>query len=184
MELSLDAWRIRSYAEHDVAALVKYGNNYNVWINMTNTFPHPYTEKDARTWIQHVKSQNSESNFAIASAEELIGGIGFGIKDDAACKSAGIGYWLGEPFWGQGIVTRVVQALTSYLFTHYDLLRVDANVFAWNPASGRVLEKAGFTLEGRFRHYIFKDGKVTDLLTYGLLREEWQTSPFYHRSAT
>lgn len=180
MELTFGAWRIRSYQEQDVAAVVKYGNNYKIWINLTNIFPHPYTEADAQSWIQQVKSQEPECNFAIASAEELIGGIGFGIKGDIHCKSAMFGYWLGEPFWGKGIATQAVKTLVNYLFTHHDLLRVYAGVFAWNPASGRVLEKAGFTLEGRFRQHVFKDGKVTDLLTYGLLREEWQDSPLYH----
>lgn len=169
-----DIWSIRSFEESDIPALVKYANNRNVWRNLRDHFPHPYTETDAQAWFQQVQSQEPETNFAIASEKELIGGIGFVLQDDIHRKSASLGYWLGEPFWGQGITTRAVRFITDYMFSHYDLVRIYAGVFYWNPASGRVLEKAGYVYEGRLRKHVFKDGKITDLLIYALLRDEWQ----------
>ena len=86
-------------------------------------------------------------------------------------RSAEIGYWLGEPFWGQGIATKAVGALTDYAYAHLDLIRLYATVFEWNPASARVLEKAGYAHEGRLRKSVTKDGKIIDQLLYAIVRE-------------
>jgi ribosomal-protein-alanine N-acetyltransferase len=174
-----NGYSIRSFEDSDIPAIAKYANNRNIWINLTNKFPYPYTEADAQIWIQHVKTQEIETNFAIASKEESIGGIGFELQADVHRKSAMLGYWLGQPYWGKGITTRAVCAITEYAFTHHDLVRIYAGVFAYNLASARVLEKAGYICEGRLRKSVFKDGKSTDMLVYAILREEWQTSPVY-----
>lgn len=180
MKLSIgDEYYIRSFEDSDIPAIAKYANNRNIWINLTNKFPHPYTEADAQAWIRHVKAQEVETNFAIASKEELIGGIGFELQADVHCKSAMLGYWLGEPYWGKGAITRAVCAMTDYAFTHHNLVRIYAGVFDYNPASARVLEKAGYVCEGRLRKSVFKDNKSADMLVYAILREEWQTSPVY-----
>jgi [ribosomal protein S5]-alanine N-acetyltransferase len=180
MQINFGDWQIRSYVEQDIARLPKYANNYKVWINLTNRFPHPYTEIAARGWITNVQGQTLETNFAIATADEVIGGIGFHIEDDVHCHTAMLGYWFGEPFWGRGRATLAARAITNYAFTqHTAINRMYASVFAWNPASGRVLEKAGYTCEGRFRNHVCKDGKVTDELVYGLLRAEWQAMANY-----
>ena len=86
-------------------------------------------------------------------------------------RTAEVGYWLGEPFWGQGIATHALQAFTEYAFATFDLVRLQAFVKEWNPASARVLEKCGFTLEGRLRKNVTKDGKTVDQLLYALVRE-------------
>ena len=180
MKLPLgNGYYIRSFEDSDIPAIAKYANNRNIWINLTNKFPHPYMEADAQAWIQHVKTQEIETNFAIASKEESIGGIGFELQADVHCKSAMLGYWLGQPYWGKGITTRAVCAITDYAFTHHDLVRIYAGVFAYNLASARVLEKAGYICEGRLRKSVFKDGESTDMLVYAILREEWQTNPVY-----
>ncbi len=172
MEIPIGDWKIRKYKAKDEAALVKYANNYNVWINLRDGFPHPYTRKDARTWVRFANNQRVITNFAIASEEEVVGGIGLTFQPDVHRISAEIGYWLGEPFWGQGIATRALKALTGYGFAKFDLERIYAGVFDWNPASARVLEKAGYTFEGRLRKSIIKDGKIIDQLMYAILREE------------
>lgn len=165
---------IRSYEETDVAAVARHADNRNIWINLTDRFPHPYTEADARKWIQYVQQKDPETNFAIASETEVIGGIGFELLEDVHCKTATIGYWLGESFWGKGIVTRALRALTTYAFSHYDLVRISAGVFEYNPASARVLEKVGYTYEARLRRHVFKDGKIADMLLYAILKNEWE----------
>ena len=171
MQLDIGEWQVRSWRPEDEGAIVKYANNRKVWINLRDRFPHPYTAKDARDWIQSATQQNPETHFAIASAQEAIGGIGFRLQEDVHRRSAEIGYWLGEPFWGKGIATRALCALTEYAFTHFDLVRIYATVFEWNPASARVLEKAGYQYEGRLRKSVTKDGKTIDQLLYALLRE-------------
>ncbi len=80
--------------------------------------------------------------------------------------TAEIGYWLGEPFWGRGFATVAVKAVTEYAFATFDLQRVQATVFEWNPASARVLERAGYTFEGRLRSSIVKSGRIGDALMY------------------
>jgi RimJ/RimL family protein N-acetyltransferase len=103
-------------------------------------------------------------------AGEAVGSISLLFKHDVSRRSAEIGYWLGRAHWGRGIATAAVQSLAEYGFTQHDLARVYAVVFAHNDASGRVLEKAGFTLEARLRRAITKDGQTMDGLLYALVR--------------
>ncbi|MBD3309166.1 GNAT family N-acetyltransferase [candidate division KSB3 bacterium] len=175
MQLSLEEGYIRDYQETDIAALVQYANNRSIWKNLTDRFPHPYTDADAQAWLEFVQQQETPTYFAIATEEELIGGIGFELQTGIHCKTARLGYWLGEPFWGKGIVSEAVRAMTDYAFTHHDLERIYANVFETNLAAVRVLEKGGFLYEARLRKHVFKDGKILDLLIYAILRNEWQT---------
>ena len=152
-------------------ALVKYADNRNIWLNLKDRFPNPYREADAQKWIERASAQQSELTYAIASNEEAIGGIGLQLQHDVHRRSAEIGYWLGEPFWGQGIATKALAALTEYAFVNLGLIRLYASVFEWNPASARVLEKAGYTYEGRLRKSVTKDGKTIDQLLYAIVRE-------------
>jgi len=171
MRLDIGEWQIRSWQPGDEAALVRHANNRKIWLNLRDAFPHPYTEDDARAWVRFAMAQNPEVNFAIASYEEVIGGIGLHPQSDVHRRSAGIGYWLGEPYWGKGIATRAVQALTEYAFANFDLARIFGEVFEWNPASARVLEKAGYTYEGCLRKSVTKDGKTIDQLVYAVIKE-------------
>lgn len=126
---------------------------------------------DARYWINFAQTQDPEVNFAISSDMEAIGGIGLRLQEDVFRRSVEIGYWVAEPFWGKGIATRALCAVTEYAFTSFDLVRVFAEVFEWNPASARVLEKAGYAFDGRFSKSVTKDGKTIDQLVYALIRE-------------
>ena len=119
-------------------------------------------------------TERKDSDFAISSDSEIIGGIGFNQKSDVFSKSAEIGYWVAEPFWGQGIATEALTAIISYAFSKFDLIRIYAAPFESNPASSRVLEKAGFQYEGRLRKSVVKNGIVMDQLLYSILKEEWE----------
>ena len=154
-----------------MTALVKYADNRNIWINLRDRFPNPYREEDAKVWLEGATGPQSQLAYAIASDEEAIGGIGLELQQDVHRRSAEIGYWLGEPFWGQGIATKALRALTEYAFANLDLIRLYGSVFEWNPASARVLEKAGYTYEGRLRKSVTKDGKTIDQLLYAIVRE-------------
>ncbi len=167
--ISIGEWSLRSWAIEDIPALVKYAGNRKIWMNVRDIFPHPYTRENAEEWINRV--QEPLTNFAIASATEAIGGIGFNLQEDVYRRSAEIGYWLGEPYWHMGIATRAVKAVAEYAFANFDLLRLYATVFEWNRASARVLEKNAFILEGRLVKSVFKDGKTIDSMLYALTRD-------------
>lgn len=171
MQLEFDKWLIRSWEPGDVAGLVRYANNRRVSINLRDVFPYPYTSEDATAWLRFAARERPEANFAIASAEEAIGGIGLKLGSDVFSRSAEIGYWLGEPHWGKGIATGAVQAFTRFAFSNYDLARIEARVYENNPASARVLEKAGYVCEGRLRKSITKDGRTMDHFLYARVQE-------------
>ena len=121
-------------------------------------------------WITSASEQTPATSFAIVVDAAAVGGVGIELGSDVFRRSAEIGYWLGEPFWGRGIATEVLRAMTDYAFKHFAICRLEAGVFDWNPASARVLEKAGYTLEGRARNAVVKDGRTGDRLLYGLVR--------------
>lgn len=171
MKLELKTCTVRSWEWRDRDAIVRYANNKKIAINLRDRFPHPYTPADARIWLDSVIGFEPETNFAIDVAGEAVGGIGFVMQHDVARRSAEIGYWLGEEFWGHGIVTEALSAVTEHAFANYDLCRLYAHVFEWNAASARVLEKAGYQLEGRMRKSVTKDGQTIDQFMYAVIRE-------------
>lgn len=171
MNLTLKTCTLRSWKRSDLDSLVRYANNRNVSINLRDIFPYPYTMRDALNWYEIVRDSEPETSFAIAVADEAVGGIGFTLENDVSRRSAEIGYWLGEEFWGRGIVTEVLIAVSEHVFANYDICRLYAHVFEWNPASARVLEKAGYAFEGRMRKSVTKDGQTIDKLMYALVRE-------------
>ena len=164
--LQLQRSTVRSWRFTDAESLARYANNREIWRNFRDGFPHPYSLDDATTFIAMAASAQPETMFAICIDDEAIGGIGFGLHSDVERVSAEIGYWIGEPFWGRGIVTEALQAVTRFAVTEHRLTRVYAVPYAWNEASARVLAKAGYTLEGRMRKSVIKDGTVVDQLLY------------------
>lgn len=169
MRLTLDCCTVRSWEYSDVDTIPAYANNRNVWMNLRDAFPHPYTKQSARDWIRGVKQRSPETSFAIAVDDEAVGGIGFMLHPDVERVSAEIGYWLGEPYWGRGITSAALRAMTTYAMETHGLTRVFAVPFAWNAASCRVLEKAGYVLEGRLRKSAIKDGRLTDQFQYAFI---------------
>jgi len=166
-----DGFLLRNLSRADADSLARYANNRNVWRNLRDVFPHPYSREDALGFIAFIEAGSGENAFAIATGNEAIGVIGFHLEPDILRRSAEVGYWLGEPFWGRGIMTRALNVVCDHVFRNYDVIRLSAPVFAWNAGSARVLEKAGFIREGVMRQAVYKDGEVTDLLIYGKLRE-------------
>jgi [ribosomal protein S5]-alanine N-acetyltransferase len=172
MKLELKTCTVRSWEWRDRESIVRYANNRKVSRNLRDRFPHPYTDRDARDWLDAVVDAEPETNFAIAVNGEAVGGIGYTLQYDVDRRSAEIGYWLGEEFWGRGIATEALIVVTKHAFANHDLCRVYAHVFDWNPASARVLEKAGFAFEGRMRKSVTKEGQTIDQLMYAMIREE------------
>ncbi|HMT73004.1 MAG TPA: GNAT family N-acetyltransferase [Chitinophagaceae bacterium] len=153
---------IRRWKYEDLSSLVFHANNINVWNNVRNYFPHPYTEENGRAWLDKVVEPEPVINMAIDVDGEAVGGIGLILNGDVYIKSAEIGYWLGESFWGKGVTTEAVRQMTEYVFYYFDLVRLYAEVFESNKASMRVLEKNGYYLEGVRRKAVFKNEKLMD----------------------
>ena len=171
MQLDLPGCRIRSWRGGDEPALVRHADNRKIWLNVRDRFPHPYTLADAQAWVAHASAATPETQFAIDAEGEAVGGVGVFLQQDVERYSAEIGYWIGEGFWGRGLATAVVRGFTDYAFDTFELCRIYANVFEWNPASCRVLEKAGYVLEGRLHSAAVKDGFVLDGFLYATVRE-------------
>ncbi len=154
--------KIRALNPSDKSELAKIANNKKVWDNLRDYIPYPYHEKDAEFFINKTKQENPKQSFGITSQDSLCGVIGLSIQKDVYRKSAEIGYWIGEPYWGKGIATKAVKLITKYGFNELDLHRIYAGVFAYNIASMKVLEKNEFEKEGIFKNAIFKNGKFHD----------------------
>ncbi len=166
-QASLRLWRM-----DDAPALAEAANNRNVWINLRDRMPHPYTLADAEAFILQRVKQDSGLVLCVEVEGRAAGGIGLHPGDDVNRLTAELGYWLAEPFWGRGVITAAVRAIVPCGFERLSLERIEACVYANNPASARVLKKAGFTCEGRLRRSVIKDDQVLDSLVYARLREE------------
>jgi ribosomal-protein-alanine N-acetyltransferase len=166
MQLVLKSGTIRPWRLDDAESLAKHANNRKVWLALRDLFPHPYAIQDAHEFLQRATSEQPTTKFCIEVDGAAVGGIGIRLGQDVHRHTATLGYWLGEKFWGRGIVTEAVAALSDFWFENFPLRRISAEVFANNPASARVLQKAGFVFEGRLKNNVIKDAKLLDSLLY------------------
>jgi len=154
---------LRPWCEEDLTSLVRHANNFNIWINLRDGFPYPYTEEAGRGWLKIAADEAFHLFLAIEVDGQAVGGIGSNFKEDVYRINAEIGYWLSEEFWGQGLVSAAVTLLVDYVFMNYpDIQRIYADVFSYNPASFRVLQKCGFHLEAIHKNAVIKNGQVID----------------------
>ena len=165
MNFTLRPWNLK-----DLDSLVKHANNNNIAKNMTDQFPHPYTEENGKLFIDFATKNNPVHIFAIDVNGEAVGGIGIHPQADIYRKNAELGYWLAEPFWGKGIITKAIPQMLDFAFKTYPITRVYARPYGTNTASQRVLEKSGFKLEARLEKTIFKNGEALDELIYSVKR--------------
>jgi RimJ/RimL family protein N-acetyltransferase len=170
--ISLPLCTLRPWRQGDESELVRQANNPRVASSLRDMFPHPYRRQDADHWIAFAAQQSPVKNFAIAVQGRLAGGIGLLPGSDINRVQAEIGYWLGEEYWGRGIATDAVRGLTRHAFAAFPLNRLFATPFAGNVASCRVLEKAGYRLEGRMIGCAIKEGQILDQLLYAITRGE------------
>ncbi len=165
IKLDIRGVHLRSWNPADAESMAKYANDKRIWLNMRDEFPFPFVVEDAERMIDKFSSKD-QFQFAISNDNEAIGSIGVVVNNDIRRKSAVLSYWLGQPFWGKGIASYAVEALSNWVFLKKDIVRLYAKIFANNPASKRVLEKAGYSLEGHFRKAIIKEGKFIDQLLF------------------
>lgn len=166
MEIQLSSCLVRSFQPSDRESLARHANNRKVWLNLRDSFPHPYALDHADAFIASALAQTPETRFAIVVDGEAAGAIGYVLHTDVERLSAEIGYWLAEAHWGRGIMTEALRTVMEHAIRQHGLVRVFAVPYAWNPASARVLEKCGYVLEGRMRRSAAKDGQIIDQLLY------------------
>ena len=169
MDFTLREWR-----REDAADVAAYANNEKIARNLRDVFPHPYTLADALAFVDSCVAGDPEMSMcrAIEADGHAVGSIALFRGSDVYQKTAELGYWLAEDYWGQGIMTRAVRHICREGFSRWDIQRIYAEPFARNAPSRRVLEKAGFTLEGIMRQHVYKLRSVGDSCMYALLREE------------
>lgn len=163
---------IRCWNDRDLDALVKHADNRKIWLNLRDGFPHPYTAENGRSFLKAAGLQDPVTFFAIATADEAIGGIGITLNRDVHRLTAEMGYWLGESYWGKGIMTETIPRFTEFAFERFGLVRIYAEPFVANRASCRVLEKSGFVREGRLRSNVIKDGRIMDQFLYAKIKSD------------
>jgi RimJ/RimL family protein N-acetyltransferase len=157
---------LRPWRAADRPDLIRHANNRRVWRNMTHTFPHPYTDRDADLWLAIAADPGASLQLAIDVEGSAVGGIGAIAGEGIFAQTAQFGYWLGEAHWGRGIASAAARALADRIAAERLFARLEAQVFEWNPASMRVLEKAGFTREAVLRCAATKDGELIDTVLY------------------
>ncbi len=171
IRMQLRTCLLREWRRGDEPSLVRHANNRDIWINVRDSFPYPYRQTDARAWVRLASKEGLNRVFAIDVDGFAVGAIGVRPGSDINTLSAEIGYWLGEEYWNRGIATEAVIAVTDFAFDTLGMSRVYAEVFEWNAASMRVLEKAGFVKEGVLRRSARKDRKIIDQVMYAKVRE-------------
>jgi RimJ/RimL family protein N-acetyltransferase len=161
---------LREWQLSDAQSIAENLNNLNIWNNVRDYLPFPYTEKDGEEFISAVLSYQMGIQRAITVDGKAVGSIGAFPKTDVERICCELGYWLGETYWNQGITTEAVKQFTNYLFVNHDFIKIYAPVFDFNIASQKVLQKAGFEREAVLKQAAVKNGKVIDLHYYSLFK--------------
>ncbi|WP_299766410.1 GNAT family protein [uncultured Dokdonia sp.] len=157
----------------DASQLATLANNKNIWNNLRDYIPFPYNENDAKSFITQTKQEDPKQNFGIEYKGNLCGVIGVITQNDVYRKTAEIGYWIGEPYWGKGIATKAIALITHYGFEQLELIRIHAGVFEYNISSMKALEKNGYMKDGIFKKAIIKNEKIYDEHRYYIIRDEY-----------
>lgn len=169
---------LRPMRTGDEDAICRHANNIKIWNNMRDFFPNPYTKHNAEEWIAYQLSQDIPVNLAICFSDEVIGMVGITRRKDIDRLGAELGFWLGEEFWGKGIMTAALKVYAAYIFSTFEIIRIEAGVFEENIASQKVLQKAGFTLESIRKYVYIKNGKYLHGHFYVLLKPELENEKY------
>jgi [ribosomal protein S5]-alanine N-acetyltransferase len=160
IQTSLSGCVLRPWRHDDKAALVSNANNRKIWRNLTEMFPHPYTEADAEHWLSIANQLEPSVHLAIEVEGSAVGGIGVIAGEGIARHTGQFGYWLGE-----------ARAMLAHVLAGSLFMRLEAPVFEWNPPSMRVLEKIGFVRESILKRSVFKDGELIDSVMFVFVRD-------------
>lgn len=168
MDCTIREWRLED--KNDLSAML---NNKNILNNLRDGLPYPYTINDAEEYITAMLSADKAKTFAFAIVlnDIVVGSIGVFRCDNIHFRTAEMGYYIGEPYWGNGFGTSAVKQICKYIFEQTDIIRIFSEPFAHNTASCRVLEKAGFQLEGILHSNAVKNGNILDMKMYALIKK-------------
>lgn len=166
MECKIREWRLT-----DAQSLALALNNERVQANLRDGIPLPYTVQDAEAYINRVLDDDNAYMFAITVDDLAIGSIGAIRKENIHSRTAEMGYYIGEPHWGRGLMTSAVKQVCDLIFATTDIVRIFAVPFSYNEASCRVLEKAGFVREGVMRKNAYKRGQFLDTILYARVKD-------------
>ncbi|MDE5852502.1 MAG: GNAT family N-acetyltransferase [Oscillospiraceae bacterium] len=166
-------YKIKKWEISDARDLAIALSNKKIHDNLRDGLPYPYTEQDAMDYISAILSadENETFAFAIKVDSKVVGSIGVFRQKNIHRHTAELGYYIAEEYWGRGIMTDAVKQICEYVFSKSDIIRIYAEPFAYNIASCRVLEKAGFQYEGTLKNNAVKNGKVIDMKMYSLLKK-------------
>lgn len=166
--------KIRKWKLSDAKDLAAALSNRKIQDNLRDGLPYPYTEQDGVDYISAMLSfdENETFAFAITVDDKAVGSIGVFRQGNIHRQTGELGYYIAEEYWGKGIMTEAVIQTCEYVLEMSDIIRIYAEPFAYNGASCRVLEKAGFQYEGTLRSNAVKNGKVIDMKMYSLLKTE------------
>lgn len=165
---------LRKWQMLHVDSIAKYANSSKIADNLRDGFPYPYTLKDAREFVKSsiAGDEKTQMLYAIEVDGEAVGSIGVFMASDVYRKSAELGYWLAEKYWGRGIMTLAVKEICKKAFKTFDIVRIFAEPFSHNLGSRAVLERAGFTLEGIMKKGAYKNGEFFDYCMYAIIKDE------------
>jgi len=169
--LTTERLLLRTFQLSDIGDISRVCNNYNV-SKSTLFIPYPYISDYAVAWVSTLEdsfSNEKSYDFAITDriTKEFYGGIS--ISHNAEDNNGEFGFWLGEPYWGKGYATEAAKAIISFGFMEKKFHKVFARHFESNPASGKVLKKAGMKQEGILFEHIRKNDKYENVVHYGII---------------
>lgn len=165
-------FELRPWRESDAQSVADYANNKKIADNLRNVFPYPYSIEDAQGYVRScINGGERQLTRAITVDGAAVGSIGVFLKDDVYSRSAELGYWLAEPFWGRGIMSHAIRKICTEAFKSFDIVRIFAEPYAYNAGSRKALENAGFQLEGCLRKSVWKNGTLCDSCIYALIKQ-------------
>jgi len=177
-------FELREWRLSDAASIAEHADNINIWNNLRDALPHPYSEEDGKNFIETALSKPKPATLlAIAVEGKAVGSIGIVLHTDVERITAELGYFIGENYWNRGIMTEAVKQMVTYAFTNFPQLRkIYATPFDFNTASHKVLQKAGFEREAILKQAAIKNGKIIDVHYYSLIKSQWLNRGMAHRS--
>jgi RimJ/RimL family protein N-acetyltransferase len=169
---------LRPFEMSDATDVQRLAGEWAVADTTTN-IPHPYPDGAAGQWISSHAGRFERREILVLAVTlresgELAGCISLALRDSD--DRAELGYWMGVPYWNRGYCSEAARALVAYGFEQLGLQRIAAYHLVRNPASGRVMQKAGMTYEGTLRQHTKKWERYEDLAVYGILRSEYEAT--------
>ena len=171
MQFELAKWDVSF-----IPSLVENANDARIGRFLNTGFPYPYTADAAKKFVSAALNSPQDIHRAIVAGGGAVGCVSLCRGKGVLCRSAELGYWLAPAYWGRGIMTEAVGRMCAAAFAETDIVRIQAQVFAPNTASQKVLEKNGFAREAVLRRAVYKDGAFFDMFVYALLKPEEQAN--------